>query len=169
MSQDIPRTADALVESVYLFNKIAGACEPGRFNAERVCFYTGMQLEELGEKITAIAIGAVDQRERETLATLAGILAGHGKDFKANKHYGAVLRADREELIDGDIDQLVVSLGSLVYATPHFRPAIGEVLRANADKAPNGVATRDENGKVMKPEGWTKPNLAPFVDHHGQE
>ena len=168
MTAEIPRTADALVESVYLFNKIAGPCEPGHFNAERVGFYTGMQMEELAETITAIALGAAEVRERENLTILASILAGHGKDFKANKHYGAVLRADRDELLDGAVDSVVVSLGSAVYQSPKFREAIGEVLRANADKAPGGVATRDEYGKIQKPEGWIKPNLAPFVDHYGE-
>lgn len=168
MSQDIPRTADALVESVYLFNKIAGSTPPDRFNAERVGFYTGMQLEEMAEKIKAIALGAANQQQRTALTSLAVTLHNWGLEFKANHCYGAVLRADREELLDGDIDQVVVSLGSAVYSTPHFREAIGAVLGANADKCPGGVATRDENGKIQKPEGWVKPNLTPFVDHYGE-
>lgn len=168
MSQEIPRTADALVESVYLFNKIGGPTPPGNFNAERVCFYTGHQLEEMSETIKAIALGAVEPHDREALTIFGAMLKAWGKDFKAGKYQGAVLRADREELLDGAIDTAVVALGSTIYQTPMFWEAIGEVLRANADKAPGGVATRDENGKIQKPDGWVKPNLAPFVDHYGE-
>lgn len=163
----IPVTSDKLVESVYHFNRIGGPTPPGHFNAERVGFYIGMQLEELAETIAAVCDAAVDFRDRTQLLTLVQRMEVVGAEFKAGKFQGAVLRADREELLDGSIDSTVVSLGALIYQTPHFRQAIEEVLGCNADKFPGGVAQRDANGKIMKPQGWKAPNLLPFIDKTG--
>jgi predicted HAD superfamily Cof-like phosphohydrolase len=41
--------------------------------------------------------------------------------------------------------------------------AAAEVSRANLAKFPNGVAVRDANGKVVKPEDWKAPDLKPFI------
>lgn len=166
---EIPRTADALVESVYEFNRIAGKTPPGHFNAERVGFYIGMQLEELAEQIHAVEFGAVSQHHRDDLQRLQSTLEEFGTAFKAGAYQGDVLRGDRKELLDGAVDSAVVSLGAAIYQTPKFREAISCVLASNADKAPNGVATRDKDGKIMKPPGWKKPDLAPFVDTFGAD
>lgn len=162
---EIPRTADALVESVYEFNRVAGSVPPGHFDAERVGFYIGMQLEELAEQIRAVLDGCVAYTP--LLKRLHEDMVYAATTFKEGAFRGAVLRADRAELLDGAIDSTVVSLGAAIYQTPRFREAIAHVLGKNADKAPNGVATRDANGKVMKPAGWTKPDLTPFVDSYG--
>lgn len=152
------------VGRVHAFNRIGQYVPPGNdFNADRVCFYTGMQLEELGEKITAIAGGAVMGSQRAALAALASALQEWGQEFKAGNLRGCVLRADREQLLDADIDVGVVTLGAMMYQTPRFAAAINHVLDCNDAKCPGGVATRDENGKIMKPLGWTPPDLTPFV------
>ena len=160
----IPVNGERLVESVAEFNRIGQTVPPGHFNADRVGFYTGMQLEEMAETITAISKGVLNQKDHEHMLMFAGILDSWGKEFKSGKHYGAVLRADREELLDGGVDVAVVTIGSLCYQTPKYLEAISAVLTANAEKAPGGIVSRDQNGKIMKPEGWKAPNLAPFVD-----
>lgn len=158
---DIPN----LVERVHKFNAEGQIVPPGHFNAERVSFYTGMQLEELAEKVRAIAEGHVVENDRMELQGLAHFMDTFGKQFRAGKHYGAVLRADREELLDGDIDQLVVSVGSMIYSTPKFAGAIAAVLDANdAKRWPDGTFHHDANGKITKPQGWIAPDLTPFID-----
>lgn len=158
---DIPN----LVERVHKFNAEGQIVPPGHFNAERVAFYTGMQLEELAEKLKAIAAGHVVASDGAQVLYVALAMDALGKEFKSGKHYGAVLRADREELLDGDIDQLVVSVGSMIYSTPKFAGAIAAVLDANdAKRWSDGTFHHDENGKITKPPGWPAPNLAPFVD-----
>ena len=165
----IPVNGLDLVDSVFRFNSLAQTVPPGHhFNADRVGFHTGMQLEEMAEKITTIAGGCVDKQAENFMLQFANIMGAWGKEFKAGKHHGAVLRCDRESLLDDDIDVAVVTMGSLMYQTPQFVEAIGAVLVANAAKVPGGVATRDANGKIQKPEGWQKPNLAPFVSHYGE-
>lgn len=154
-----------VVESVYDFNRVGGPVAPGNtFNAERATFYTGMQCEELAEVLEVIAQGEVSPDARVRLSDFAAVLDALGKEFKAGHHQGAVLRADREKLLDGSLDLVVVSLGGAMYQTPMFREALLHVVGKNIDKLPNGVATRDPlTGKIMKPEGWTPPDLSPFV------
>lgn len=162
----IPVNGYHAVESVLAFNRIGQSVPPGKhFNADRVGFHIGMQCEELAETLKAVAGGAVSPREREAVMHVVTTLDTMGKSLKAGNHMGSVLRANREELLDGAIDVLVVTLGSMMYQTPAFVEAIGEVLKANAFKFPDGVATRDANGKIMKPAGWQPPNLALYVDH----
>lgn len=165
----IPTHGSQLVNSVYEFNKRGQTTPPGRFNADRIGFYTGMQLEEMAEKITAIAAGCVTERDKEMLATFAGVLDGWGHAFKRGEYQGAIVRSNREELLDADIDIAVVTVGAMQYQTAQFIEAMSNVLMANALKCPGGKAEHDHNGKIQKPPGWKKPNLAPFVDHHGEE
>lgn len=168
MINGIPVTSDALVESVYQFNRLGGKTPPGHFNPERVGFYIGMQLEELAEQVMAVAAGALTHDRRSSLLALATVLDNAGELFKQDHYHGEVLRADRKELLDGGVDSVFVGLGCLIYQTPMFTQAIEEVLLANARKGDGGWQ-RDENGKVLKPEGWKKPDLSACVDTFGTD
>jgi tellurite resistance protein len=165
--------APNLLERVHAFNVIGQTAPPNGFNADRLCFYTGMQLEELAEKIAAIADGAVEEYERNMLKMLAGRMQDEGMKFKNGTHMGAVMRANREDLLDADIDVLVVSAGALIYQTKQWRPAVGHVLEKNDAKFQmiDGklTAVRDANGKIQKPQGWTPPDLSPFVELPDQD
>lgn len=155
-----------LIERVAAFNTLAQIVPPGKtFNADRVGFYTGMQLEEMAETLKCIAGGVVGIRDRALLEKFAETTKEWGKSFKAGFFQGAVLRCDREELLDGAIDVLVVTAGSLIYQTPAYNNAVACVLDANDAKAPGGVAKHDKDGKIVKPDSWVRPNLQPFVDH----
>jgi predicted HAD superfamily Cof-like phosphohydrolase len=157
-------TSEDLVESVFKFNAIGTGVTPGRFHADRAAFYTGLECEELAEKLHAVAKGIVDVGASADLIDFAAKLDVLGNLFKAGHFRGAVLRAPRAELIDADIDLAIVSLGALMYTTSQFAEAIVEVLKANMAKFPNGVATRDANGKVIKPVGWVPPDIEQYVD-----
>lgn len=166
----IPVDGHQLVDSVYEFNNIGQTTPPGAdYNADRTGFYIGMMLEEMAETLEAVMFGAVDKGQEAGLRSYVFAMKDLGKSFKEGGCHGAVLRADRTELLDGCIDVSVVTLGAMMYQTPRFREAIGAVLRANAEKCPGGVATHDANGKIVKPAGWTKPDLSTFVNTHGQE
>lgn len=156
---------DYFLESIYKFNKIGQIVPPGpAFNADRTTFYTGMQCEEFAEKLMAIAEGAVTRDERETIKDTAHSLKRLGEAFKAGLHMGSVLRADRKELLDGDIDIAVVTLGSAMYQTPFFREAAFAVTDANLAKVPGGVAVRHPiTNKIEKPAGWKEADLTPFL------
>lgn len=169
MSEATPvpfETANLIDRSIALnarYDAAAGTEPPGTgFNARRVCFYTGMQLEEMREKLQAIQKATDNPRASTALGMLLVGLHAFAKEFKAGVHVDAVERADRQELLDGDIDLMVVSAGSMGYQTPHYRGAVAAVLDANDEKT-NPVALVDKDGKWLKPNGWVKPDLSIFV------
>ena len=41
--------------------------------------------------------------------------------------------------------------------------AMNEVVRSNMSKMVDGRMVKDANGKVVKPDTYSPPNLAPFV------
>lgn len=47
------------------------------------------------------------------------------------------------------------------------QPIWDEVARSNLDKiSENGTVLRREDGKILKPEGWTPPNIAGIIAKH---
>ena len=77
----------------------------------------------------------------------------------------ALDRGDRIEQLDALLDFIVVTIGAIHSAgfdgEGGWREVIGTNL-AKIDKETGKVRKR-EDGKVLKPIGWTPPNLKPFV------
>jgi predicted HAD superfamily Cof-like phosphohydrolase len=134
-----------------------------KFDAKMITLYTGMQLEELSEKLQAIQGGCINEADRNHFKFVVDVLEQLADEFKRGHHLGDVLRCDYQQLLDADIDLAWVSLGAAFSTSIDAEGAIDEVARSNLDKAPGGRVTRDANGKVQKPEGWSPPNLLPFV------
>lgn len=66
--------------------------------------------------------------------------------------------------VDGLIDLIVVCVGLLHSMGPYAEAAWREVMRSNMAKLnPDGTVTRREDGKVLKPEGWTPPDIAGVI------
>lgn len=153
------------VETVYEFNRIATGIEPGKFDATRVGFYIGHTLEEVSEILAEVSMGVIDVNEIEELRELAKNVDRFANLFKSNKFRGAIMRSNRGEVLDGFIDVIWTALGGAMNMTPRFREALVEVGRANMSKFPNGQVIRDsETGKVLKPAGWTPPNVEQFLE-----
>ena len=69
------------------------------------------------------------------------------------------------EVLDALIDILVVTIGAIHSAGWNAEGAWKEVMSTNFAKiGDDGKVRRREDGKVLKPVGWTPPNLAPFVE-----
>lgn len=133
-------------------------------NIKQTGFYIGMQLEELAEELHEVIEAHVSPIDPHSELFQAHqwmkLLA---KQFKEDQHHGAVLRANRVKLLDGFLDSIVVAGGGALSYSHDAEGAFREVHRANMDKFPGGVATRDANGKIQKPVGWKEPDLSPFV------
>lgn len=140
-----------------------GGMKTDEFDAGQACLYTGLQLEEMAEKLEAVATGCVDTLVRERLLFDAAVMRQHSLEFKQGKHRGNILRADREALLDADIDLAWVALGAAYSTSCNTAGAVAEVSRANLDKFPGGVVTKDDNGKISKPKDWRGPDLSSFV------
>ena len=67
--------------------------------------------------------------------------------------------------LDALIDILVVTIGAIHSLGANGEAAWNEVMRTNFAKIDpeSGKVRKREDGKVLKPEGWTPPDLEPFT------
>ena len=72
---------------------------------------------------------------------------------------------NRTEVLDALTDILVVTIGAIHSAGFDAEGAWNEVMRTNFAKIDpeTGKVRKREDGKVLKPEGWTPPDLKPFT------
>ena len=77
----------------------------------------------------------------------------------------AEIANDRVEQLDALIDILVVTIGAIHSMGADAEGAWKEVMKTNFAKIDNetGKVRKREDGKVLKPIGWTAPNLKPFL------
>jgi predicted HAD superfamily Cof-like phosphohydrolase len=80
----------------------------------------------------------------------------------------AIAAVDKVEMVDALIDILVVTIGALHSMVADGDGAWKEVMKTNFAKIDKvtGKVVKREDGKVLKPDGWTPPALAPFVTKH---
>jgi len=77
----------------------------------------------------------------------------------------AIKAHDQVEALDALIDILVVTIGAIHSMGADAEGAWQEVMRTNMAKIDpaTGQVRRREDGKILKPEGWQPPDLAPYV------
>jgi hypothetical protein len=68
--------------------------------------------------------------------------------------------------LDAMIDILVVTIGAIHSMGADAEGAWNEVMRSNLAKIDleSGRVLKREDGKVLKPEGWTPPWLDPYLN-----
>jgi predicted HAD superfamily Cof-like phosphohydrolase len=82
------------------------------------------------------------------------------------EEFGELQQAhDMEAELDALIDILVVTIGAIHSAGFDGEGAWREVMATNFAKIDKdtGKVRKREDGKVLKPQGWTAPNLVPFL------
>ena len=79
--------------------------------------------------------------------------------------WAANAAADPKECLDALIDILVVTVGAIHSLGADGEGAWNEVMRTNFAKIDpaTGRVNKREDGKVLKPEGWTAPELDQFI------
>jgi len=77
----------------------------------------------------------------------------------------ATLSEDPVEQLDALIDILVVTVGAIHSMGADAEGAWKEVMRTNFAKIDHetGKVRKREDGKVLKPVGWTAPDLKPYL------
>jgi len=68
--------------------------------------------------------------------------------------------------LDALIDILVVTIGAIHSMGADAEGAWNEVMRSNFDKIDpeSGLVLKRDDGKVLKPAGWTAPELDPYLN-----
>jgi predicted HAD superfamily Cof-like phosphohydrolase len=84
---------------------------------------------------------------------------------EVNELSDAIGQEDLVETLDALIDILVVTIGAVHSIGADAEGAWKEVMRTNFAKIDRetGKVRKREDGKVLKPLGWTPPDLKPFV------
>ena len=83
------------------------------------------------------------------------------------EEYAEAARAgDMVEILDALADIGYILAGTIInHGMQHiYDDAFNEVHRSNMAKLVDGKVLHREDGKVMKPEGWTPPQLAQFLN-----
>ena len=85
------------------------------------------------------------------------------EEFKELKE--AIEAEDMVEILDALEDIMVVTAGAMHSMGADGEGGWKEVMRTNFAKIDKetGKVRKREDGKVLKPLGWTPPNLTPFV------
>ena len=112
------------------------------------------------EKFMRACDQTVDIYNQEQYKLYLDLMEEEWKELKA-----ALLMEDRVEQLDALLDFVVVTIGALHSGGFDSEDAWKEVMRTNfakIDKETGKVRKRDD-GKVLKPLGWTAPDLTPFV------
>jgi len=97
-----------------------------------------------------------------------------GENIEQYKLYYNLIKEEVKELddsttmeddLDALIDILVVTIGAIHSMGADAEGAWKEVMRTNFAKIDKetGKVRKREDGKVLKPVGWTPPNLKPFL------
>jgi predicted HAD superfamily Cof-like phosphohydrolase len=103
------------------------------------------------------SVGDVNQKQFEMYKNLI--------EEEFNELVTAENNNDPVEQLDALIDILVVTIGAIHSMGADAEGAWKEVMRTNFAKIDHetGKVRKREDGKVLKPVGWTAPNLKPFI------
>jgi predicted HAD superfamily Cof-like phosphohydrolase len=84
---------------------------------------------------------------------------------ECNELIESITANDPVETLDALTDILVVTIGAIHSMGADAEGAWKEVMRTNFAKInkETGKVEKREDGKVLKPDGWTPPDLKPFI------
>lgn len=157
------------VAKVLEFNQVAGTTGEA-FNPRKTALYMGLVLEEVKEMIDSIPLGEEGSADSQVLQAFAESVGAYSDAFKMGRFdpaIGLMTEEQREEALDAFVDISVVALGGGVAVGSDVVGATHEVADNNLSKFPliDGVRTalKDENGKVVKPEGYKPVSLRKFL------
>ena len=112
------------------------------------------------EKFMRACDQTVGESNPQQYAMYVGLIDEESKELDQ-----ALANNDHVEQLDALIDILVVTIGAIHSMGADAEGAWKEVMRTNFAKIDKdtGKVRKREDGKVLKPIGWTAPELAQFI------
>ena len=112
------------------------------------------------EKFMRACDQAVDNANTDQFNMYLGLIEEEAEELNQ-----AIRNQDRVEILDALVDILVVTIGAIHSAGFDAEGAWKEVMKTNFAKIDpeTGKVRKREDGKVLKPLGWTPPDLKPFL------
>ena len=122
-----------------------------------ICTQIGCHFEEFAENIEAINGDAVD------IHSAANDLKNAGVKETPDDIAMFVDLIHPLELLDALCDQIVTATGVAYMMGFDIEGALKEVIRSNNSKMVDGKFEFDDNGKIIKPDSYSEPDLTPFI------
>jgi predicted HAD superfamily Cof-like phosphohydrolase len=112
------------------------------------------------EKFMRACDQSVDGFNQDQFKLYLNLMEEEWKELKV-----AIDNNDQIETLDALLDFIVVTTGAIHSAGMDGEGGWKEVMRTNFAKIDRetGKVRKREDGKVLKPVGWTPPELAPYV------
>jgi predicted HAD superfamily Cof-like phosphohydrolase len=112
------------------------------------------------EKFMKACDQTVDGFNKDQFDLYVNLIEEEFKELKV-----AIEANDNVEVLDALLDIMVVTAGAIHSMGANGEGGWKEVMRTNFAKIDKdtGKVRKREDGKVLKPVGWTPPVLAPFV------
>lgn len=112
------------------------------------------------EKFMRACDQTVDELNQDQYKLYLALMEEEWKELKA-----ALLMENRVEQLDALLDFVVVTVGAIHSAGFDGEGGWKEVMTTNFAKVDSetGKVRKREDGKVLKPSGWTPPSLEPFI------
>ena len=112
------------------------------------------------EKFMRACDQTVDSHNDQQFKLYYDLIAEEFAELNASVYSG-----DRVEQLDALLDILVVTIGAIHSMGANGEGGWKEVMRTNFAKIDRetGKVRKREDGKVLKPQGWTPPDLKPYV------
>lgn len=113
------------------------------------------------EKFMRACDQTVEKYNHGQVALYANLIKEEFEEFNA-----AYKEYDHVEMLDALIDILVVTIGCVHSMGADCEGAWKEVMSTNFAKIDKetGKVRKREDGKVLKPQGWTPPDIKPFLE-----
>ncbi len=116
------------------------------------------------EKIRILRAKLILEEALETVAAMGVTVHTNGHEItEEGLGYAAPNAVDLKEVVDGCADISVVTIGTLIAFGVDDEPVLEEVDASNLRKFGEG-SYRREDGKWMKPPGWTPPDIMGAID-----
>jgi predicted HAD superfamily Cof-like phosphohydrolase len=112
------------------------------------------------EKFMKACDQSTDNFNAEQFSLYVKLIEEEFKELKV-----AIDNNDNVEVLDALLDIVVVTIGAMHSMGANAEGGWKEVMRTNFAKidSETGKVRKREDGKVLKPQGWTPPELAQFV------
>ena len=117
-----------------------------------ICVQLGCHFEEIVEML--------DELKEDEANPIMHEIANYMKSPDGGE---VVALDDKVNFLDALCDQIVTATGVAYMMGFDIEGALKEVIRSNNSKMVDGKFEFDANGKIAKPESYSKPDLTPFV------
>ena len=119
---------------------------------------------EPDSKVRILRAKLILEEALETVEALGVTVHHQGHEItEEGLEYDAPNPFDLKEVVDGCADISVVTIGTLIAIGVDDEPVLEEVDASNLRKFGPG-SYRREDGKWMKPPGWTPPDIMGAID-----